>query len=148
MVAASFAFAGVIMANRDDHIAALTIALEARGERPEGQRAVGEVLRNRSRRTGRPVSEEALRPLQFSAWNGRKLKDAEKRIKPHEYEGAMREWKLSERSNVASGATHYYNPKLASPKWDFKKLKRTASVGAHEFFDEPGWGKSLRRRTP
>lgn len=129
----------------DRHIATLTTALEARGESLDGQTAVGEVLRNRSKRTGRSISDIALEPKQFSAWNDKRMtvERAEQTIKPEEYQraGHAMARALDEDSGIAKGSTHYYNPKKASPKWDFKKMKDHGSVGNHRFLDEPAWGK-------
>lgn len=122
-------------------IPALTIALEARGEKDRGQRAIGEVLRHRAARTGRTTTDEALRPKAFSAWNNNSLENAQKIITPEEYQRAAKNWFGSEDTNEVPGSTHYFNPKLSNPKWDFTKMQKINSIGNHEFYNEPAWGQ-------
>lgn len=53
----------------DSEILALTIIGEARGEPIEGQVAVGCIIRNRMRATGKSYRDVCLAPKQFSCWN-------------------------------------------------------------------------------
>jgi N-acetylmuramoyl-L-alanine amidase len=55
----------------DDNLKTLSLTLygEARGESIEGIIAVGVIIRNRVRDTGRSYSDICLAPKQFSSWN-------------------------------------------------------------------------------
>lgn len=93
---------------REDYVPIMTIALEAQGEPIEGQRAIGEVIRSRSKRSNKTFSEVCLTPYQFSCWNGPiKPSNASKRVSGEAFQRAARAWAESEHSNITGGARHY-----------------------------------------
>lgn len=120
---------------------ALCLWREAAGEGAMGMLAVALVIRNRVY-AGRGTWDQVItKPWQFSSmtapgdpmlvrWPGgldRSFLDAldiaEKVKDPNT-------------PDITNGATMYYNPKVASPKWDFDRLKNVASIGRHVFYRE------------
>lgn len=124
----------------DEALAIATIWQEARGESFQGKIAVGEVIVNRIR--GRVFSDGTVAgtvafPYQFSGWN---TKDPNRipSFKLDDYDPMVRECRAAWSAAVAGssltyGATHYFNPRDASPEWA-SSLKKTTSIGAHDFY--------------
>lgn len=113
-----------------------TLMGEALGEGVKGMQAVAEVLRNRARARGTTMSQEAMRPKQFSFWNDREQAKAwiADNVDGKGYDMAMEALGLAENgSNVAGSADHYFNPKLARPAWA-KRMTKTVSIGGHDFY--------------
>lgn len=128
------------MSERD--ILAMTIQAEAGGEGYDGMLAVGAVMDNRlkSGKFGGTFKDVALAPGQFSAWNS--LTGYAKgeggidmsRVKPSEDAYAVADEILSGKySNPVGGATHYYNPNVADPKWGQKSGGNWTPLGNHVF---------------
>jgi len=112
-----------------------TIAGEAAGESFEGQVAVAEVIRNRADLGGwwgNTPEEVCLKRWQFSFWNDRWLASRWLGRNKGALEVAGRAWEASDGSNLTGGATHYYNPRLASPSWA-SKLRNRVTIGNHVF---------------
>lgn len=121
---------------------ARTIWGEARGESPNGMRAVGEVIRNRVLTAFRGKSTYSgviLDPYQFSAW----LDDDPNRDKmlavdfsdsrferAYEIAGAV----ISGKTNIFDAVDwrHYYNPSVVGPDWAASALD-AVNIGAHRF---------------
>lgn len=117
---------------------ALNIYFEAAGESIPGKWAVGQVVLNRVESTRYPdtVCEVIKQYKQFSwYWDG-------KSDKPKRHEQA---WKDSVKvANIllykhknamydfSEGATHYINPNLADPKWQYSATVTTV-IGNHVF---------------
>lgn len=127
-------------------IPALTIALEARNQPDQGQVAVGDVLRNRAARTGQGIDAEAMRPKAFSGWNNLSVEKAQNIISPEDFQRAAKNWQAAQDDPSPLPATHYFNPKIANPKWDFTKMQNLGAIGDHQFYNEPGWnpGRALK----
>jgi len=123
-------------------ILAKTLQAEAGGEGYEGMIAAGAVIRNRAESGnygGKSIKGVIMKPGQFSAWNG---------VTGYAGgEGAidMANIGVSEAAYAAAdailggqyedqtgGATHYYNPNVASPKWGGQGTG-WVNIGNHRF---------------
>lgn len=134
MVVATIAvsFAANAKMTDEDTIAA-TLWLEARGEGCDGIRAVASVIGNRAKKSGKTMAQECLRPKQFSCWNGVKVsvpKNAKGKV--WEFCKATAKTMVNGTFKPTNNATHYYNPKLCSPKWG-AKMTDVVIVGNHRF---------------
>lgn len=126
----------------DLQIGAATLYMEASGEPEESRRAVAHVMVNRwkSGKYGRTLAEICLRDRQFSGWNNkdpnriRLARAQDSDVKP--YEKYLIDAIEGKTKDPTGGALLYFNPKLASPSWDFSKLKKLAQIGSHVFFTE------------
>jgi spore germination cell wall hydrolase CwlJ-like protein len=126
----------------DREILALTLQAEAGGEGYEGMLAVGSVIKNRVDvgGYGKGIRGVIMKPAQFSAWNSvtgyaggegglnmdkmrpsKTALEAADRILSGSYE------------DPTGGATHYYNPSVATPKWGPKNTKDWRTIGGHIF---------------
>lgn len=124
----------------DIYIGAATLFMETSGECLEGKVAVAHVLVNRLRNGGfgKTLSEICLRYRQFSGWNDKdpngirfaRALDTELTI----YQSILSSAINKESVDPTNGALFYFNPKLASPAWDFSKLVKTAEIGNHVFY--------------
>jgi spore germination cell wall hydrolase CwlJ-like protein len=124
----------------DDTWAALNIWMEARGEKIEGKIAVAEVMLNRLKKGfwGDTIAEVVLAPYQFSGWNTKdpnRVKAAQLDDQDQAYQECVKAWELAKAgSNIAKGATHYFNPAIvARPSWA-PPSKMLARIGNHEFY--------------
>ena len=126
----------------DREILALTLQAEAGGEGYEGMLAVGSVIKNRADvgGYGKGIRGVIMKPAQFSAWNsvtgyagGEGGLDMDK-IRPSKsaLEAADRILTGSY-EDPTGGATHYYNPSVATPKWGPKNTKDWRTIGGHIF---------------
>ena len=129
----------------DKFILARIIFAEAAGEPRLGRIAVGCVVRNRvkSPRWPNTYKEVILQPRQFSGV-GSFLWDRfiqNKLLTPEQRRIKLECFKIAEdiitgrQPDITGGATHYYNPKIASPSWA-KKMKITREIGNHIFLKE------------
>jgi hypothetical protein len=140
----------------DRDILIRTVLGEAGGESGEGQQAVAHVILNRARDPRWPssVSEVALQPKQFSAWNKGSGGNTHVNTGPgtpaYEAAGAQVDAVLAgQSSDVTGGATHYWSPagmekhvedgeqNYTVPKWAAAETERrggqNAKVGGHVF---------------
>jgi len=140
----------------DRDILIRTVLGEAGGESAEGQQAVAHVILNRARDPRWPssVSEVALQPKQFSAWNKGSGGNSHVNIGPgsdaYDAVGAQVDAVLAgQSSDITGGATHYYSPagmqkhvddgeqNYLVPKWAEAETTRrggqNAKVGGHIF---------------
>ena len=128
-------FSTACIASAQDEIAR-TLWAEARGEGEEGMRCVATVLWNRAVSVNPYETDEltlvkvAKKRYQFSCWN---MGEAPL--------GTGRTWEMALRiQNEMLGRkfeplgewTHYYNPRLASPRWGNKMLN-VKVIGNHKF---------------
>ena len=143
-----------------------TIYGEARGngEPQEGRVAVAHTILNRVRaRTwyGTTIEDVCLKAWQFSCWNGGGLNSVPAKYKDPNadrcaalrgllLEGRMMEMgrhardcyhaaleALNGGTDPTGGATHYYNPKVAAPKWaESPLMEYKTTIGSHKFFWE------------
>lgn len=126
----------------DLEIGAATLYMEASGEPEESRHAVAHVLVNRlkAKKYGKTLAEICLRDRQFSGWNNkdpnriRLARAQDSDVKP--YEQYLRDAIEGKTQDPTGGALYYFNPKLASPKWDFSKLRKLKQIGSHLFFAE------------
>jgi spore germination cell wall hydrolase CwlJ-like protein len=127
----------------DAEILALTLQAEAGGEGFDGMLAAGSVIMNRAdsgNYGGNNVRDVIMKPGQFSAWNGvtgyaggEGAIDMD-RLKPTKAALKAAEQLLSgQYEDVTGGATHYYNPAVASPKWGGQAGKGWTDIGNHRF---------------
>ncbi len=126
----------------DEHLAALTIYLEARGESFAGKMAVAAVIRNRMEaqyQSDGSVKGTVLKRFQFQPWNQAKPEDVRFTISPSRMRDSLLAWKMvQDGREVVQGALLFYNPRLVeAPRWATVSHK-VASIGGHEFFVPPG----------
>ncbi len=127
----------------DEALAIATIWQEARGESFQGKIAVGEVILNRIKLgvfSDGTVAGTVLAPLQFSGWN---TKDPNRipSMRLDDFDPKVRECKDAwaaalSGSSLTYGATHYFNPSVVLPLWS-ADMKKTTSVGSHDFYKAP-----------
>lgn len=122
---------------------AKTIQAEAGGEGYDGMLAVGAVIGNRARSGkygGSDLRGVIMAPGQFSAWNGvtgyagGEGGQNMSRIKPSA--AALRAADsiiAGGYSDLTGGATHYYNPAVATPKWGREAGGEWQTIGNHIF---------------
>lgn len=118
------------MRGGDRELLAKTLMAEAGGEGYDGMLAAGAVIHNRANTTGYGDSlrDVIMKPGQFSAWNsvtgyagGEGGLDMDK-ITPNEHALKAADAILSGNfEDPTGGATHYYNPSVANPKWGQKR---------------------------
>lgn len=117
-------------------IVADTLHLEARGEKPRGLRAVATVIYNRAKNTGKTFEAVCLQPFQFSCWNTPKTRKIapQTRSDAKAYELCLEIEKelLAGNFEPLGEWTHYYNPRLCSPKWA-RGGQSKAKIGNHVF---------------
>jgi spore germination cell wall hydrolase CwlJ-like protein len=127
----------------DAEILALTLQAEAGGEGFDGMIAAGSVIMNRAdsgNYGGSNVRDVIMKPGQFSAWNGvtgyaggegaidmNNLKPTKAALK------AAEQLLSGQYEDVTGGATHYYNPQVATPKWGGQAGKGWTDIGNHRF---------------
>ncbi len=125
---------------------ATTLLLESGGEGEAGQEAVAQVIMNRisdeRKRYGNTFKEVILRKYAFSCFNSNESKKAKKAILEIYQHGAIMDMVFQFMHDlntclVVKDATHYYNPKLANPKWaDSEQMKFIIEIGNHVFMRE------------
>lgn len=126
------------MFERDLYWLALTIWMEAQGEKFEGKLAVAWVIMNRKGLSS-SISDTVLRKMQFSCWNS----DSNVRMNIDHAEESLA-WESCYRAAAAAyfnflpdptrGATHYLNPSVLPklPSW-YDKTKVLVVIQNHEF---------------
>lgn len=117
---------------------------EARGEPPDGQRAVAHVIRNRMKdgRWGSSLASVCLWPKQFSGWNpkdpnfdyARKLSDTDpliiKMLKALNDSAVLQD--------ITNGANHYHATWMKEPPAWAAAMTHLVTIGQHKFFtDKP-----------
>ncbi|MGN7869542.1 cell wall hydrolase [Paracoccus sp. 22332] len=138
---------------------ARTIQAEAGGEGYDGMLAVGAVIGNRARSGkygGTSFRDVIMAPGQFSAWNGvtgyAKGEGALNmdRITPSEHALRVADAILAGKyDDPTGGATHYYNPAAAKPKWGKDAGGNWQQIGNHIFgFADGRPGAGTRRAAP
>lgn len=126
----------------DKEILALTLQAEAGGEGYEGMLAAGSVIANRaaSGKYGEGITGVIMKPGQFSAWNGvtgyaggEGAIDMDK-VRPSKTALKAAEDILSGNyEDITGGATHYYNPSVATPAWGGEEGNGWYDIGRHRF---------------
>ncbi|WP_104019133.1 cell wall hydrolase [Roseovarius nitratireducens] len=132
---------GAVPENERD-LLALTLDAEAGGEGYDGMLAAGSVIANRAKEGGYggDVKQVIMKPGQFSAWNsvtgyagGEGGLDMSSR-KPSQDAYRVADAILSgDYRDPTGGATHYYNPAAASPKWGQDAGGNWHRIGNHVF---------------
>ena len=124
------------------YIVAATLWGEARGEGEKGMQAVMNVIMNRVKGDFKRAKNIALAPKQFSMWNGvsnpeeTALAAARENSEDRQWQQAIRIVDLAASGklpDITGGATFYFNPRKANPSWA-KAMKKTATIGNHEFY--------------
>lgn len=127
----------ITKSSSDLDIIAATIFDEAKGEKTIGRKAVASVIQNRSKwkkYKNNPVNV-CIAKLQFSGWNKGYIKID---LKSKEHQKIWKECKeiakqiIENKFTPITKANHYYNPKLANPKWG-KLMKNVEIIGNHKF---------------
>ena len=103
---------------------------EARGESDEGKTAVAWVVKNRSKKSGKSIQEEATKKSQFCCYSGEmketKARDKCKKIAEDTING--------KNSDPTGGATFFYSGDTV-PSWA-KGKEPCATIGGHKFFKD------------
>ncbi|MBV6342484.1 cell wall hydrolase [Candidatus Magnetobacterium casense] len=125
---------------------ATTMLLEAGGEGELGMEAVAQVIMNRvydeRKRYGNTLKEVILRKKQFSCFNSDVLEKAKKALLEIYNHDSLVDMAYQFCHNLRTcpavkAATHYYNPKLANPKWaDSPGMAFVKQIGNHIFMKE------------
>ena len=122
-----------------------TIVAEAGGESEDGQLAVANVILNRfkDKRYPNDIQRIVLQPFQFSAYNdkdqgGNDLVNVSPNNPTYKKVKNIVELLLAGKlSDNTGGATHYWNPDIASPSWGNSELavhkNRGKKIGQHLF---------------
>ena len=121
---------------------AVTVYHEARGESPNGQRAVAKVILNRADRKSKSIEETVTANKQFSCYNSG-LASSSVWIKEllsfvtvaYNVGVAIEEWNNGDTLN---GANHYYAPSGVvggKPGWA-DKMTQICAIGKHVFLRE------------
>lgn len=123
----------------DRELLARTLEAEAGNQGLGGMIAVGAVIRNRTG-SGQSIRDTILAPGQFSAWNSwtKYAQGAQGQnmagIRPSaEAYSAADSVLANDFIDVTGGATHYYNPELANPKWGQSGGGNWKQIGSHVF---------------
>ena len=127
------------MTNKPVEVLARTIWGESRGEKPEGQEAVANVVMNRvAHRTRFPTTVDAvcLQAWQFSCWNqndpNRKKMLALKVSQMQPQMDIAKRAVAKELADRTSGADHYH-ARGVKPFWT-RGSKPTVTIGRHIFY--------------
>ncbi|WP_170067190.1 cell wall hydrolase [Roseovarius confluentis] len=142
---------------QDRILLAKTLEAEAGGEGLDGMLAAGAVINNRVKAGGYGDGLQGviMKPGQFSAWNsvtgyagGEGGLDMN-RIQPSQTALQAADMLLAGHyDDPTGGATHYYNPSVATPKWGMQAGGNWKRIGNHVFgFGDgnPGGGGSSPR---
>ncbi|MGL5736207.1 MAG: cell wall hydrolase, partial [Beijerinckiaceae bacterium] len=126
----------------DREILAKTIMAEAGGEGYGGMLAAGAVMDNRRKGGGYGDGWEGvlMKPGQFSAWNsvtgyagGEGGLNMSSMTPSEEAYAAADAILTGNYEDPTGGATHYYNPNVADPKWGAKAGGQWTPIGNHVF---------------
>lgn len=119
----------------NDHIVALTILAEARGEGEDGMAAVACVISQRANERGMTPEAVCLQRKQFSCWNGKTVDDLATLLDCSQAKYAL--WlekninKLN-RANIGN-ANHYHANYIKAPYWA-RGQTPVAIIGRHLFY--------------
>lgn len=119
-----------------------TVYGEARGESPEGQRAVAAVIRNRAQQSGMGTQGVIFAPNQFEPWNNPQTRAGLERLDPNsrEYQAILanvRPVLAGQAADPTGGATHFYSPTAQAslgrqaPGW---AQGEGLDIGRHRFY--------------
>ena len=110
---------------------ALNIYHEAQGESELGQKAVTKVVLNRTHKDQETIQEVIYKHAQFS-WTEDDRPDAPENIPIFVKCGEVALEAMLEYANgdTLDGANLYYNPKVVTPDWNFKKT--ADELGVHK----------------
>ena len=126
-----------------EQVVALTLLGEARCQKAndyEGMKAIAQVILNRSKQRGLPVSAVCLQRKQFSCWNDKEAMVRRREALMSECERAtevaqcLAAFICNGLSVHETKANHYYNPELCSPSWA-KNPKSSKMIGDHLFLE-------------
>lgn len=137
---------------------AKTLMAEAGGEGEQGMLAAGAVIQNRVKAGGygNSVDGVIMKPGQFSAWNGVTGYAGGQgglnmdSMKPSDSAYRVADMLLSgQYQDPTGGATHYYNPSVANPKWGERNGGDWQRIGNHIFGSaDAGRGGGSPQRAP
>ena len=120
-------------------VIAETLYFEARGEKPHGLRAVATVIYNRAQNTGKTFDAVCLQPFQFSCWNTSRTRKITPKgrsdVKAYTLCLQIENELLKGNFKPLGDWTHYYNPRLCSPKW--ARGVESVHIGNHVFLTLP-----------
>lgn len=116
-----------------------TIVGEAGNQSPEGQRAVANVIFNRSQQSGKNIGDVILAPGQFEPWGNAAARSRMEALDPNSraYQEAELSALEARDKDATGGATHFYAPKAQAalgrpaPSWDNGTGR---DIGDHRFF--------------
>lgn len=146
----------------DRELLARTLTAEAGGEGLLGMLAAGAVINNRvgTGGYGDSLRDVILKPGQFSAWNsltgyagGQGGLDMQSIRATEEAYQATDKLLSGDYEDPTGGATHYYNPAVAQPKWGMTAGGDWKPIGNHVFGNADagrgptGGGRTMREPT-
>jgi len=118
-----------------DHVVALTILAEARGEGEAGMTSVACVILQRSIERGITMREVCLQKLQFSCWNGKSYQDLAPLLRTPQARHAL--WLEANPDrldlDVMKHCNHYHADWIQMPYWA-KGEKPLLKIGRHIFY--------------
>ena len=119
-----------------DKIVAITILAEARGEGTTGMYAVAAVIAQRSNERKLTPSQVCLQRLQFSCWNGKKLKDLEHLLKVPQAKYALLLARnvLHLSREYVGFANHYHATWMKKKPYWAKGKTPVKIIGQHAFY--------------
>lgn len=133
---------GAVLQDERD-LLARTIQAEAGGEGYQGMLAVGSVINNRARSGnygGSKLRDVIMKPGQFSAWNGvTGYAGGEGALDMDKMQPSSAALRVADQiiaggyDDPTGGATHYYNPDAADPKWGQSAGGTWKTIGNHVF---------------
>jgi len=143
------ASSGAKSLSRDEDLAVRTIIGEAKGEGARGWEGVADVIRNRSKQSGKSFADVVLAPGQFEPWSSRK-----KELESYDSSSPIFQQVArtvlpvlrGEKRGPAGDATHFYGPASQAalgrpaPSWDNGK---GIDIGNHRFFNLGYSGKGV-----
>lgn len=127
--------------SRDEDLAIRTIIGEAKGEGEKGWEGVADVIRNRSKKSGKGFADVVLAPNQFEPWSSRRKELESYDLNSPEFQRVTQTVLpvlRGEKRGPAGDATHFYGPKSQAalgrkpPSWDNGK---GIDIGNHRFFN-------------
>lgn len=155
MAAASGIAAG---GSGERELLAKTLMAEAGGEGLDGMLAAGAVIKNRvgAGGYGENLKDVIMKPGQFSAWNGvtgyaggEGALDMSSMTPNDEALRAADLILSGQYEDPTGGATHYYNPSVANPKWGQSAGGEWSRIGNHVFGNaDAGRGVQVAQNGP
>lgn len=132
------------ISSQDRDIMARTMWGESRGEPPEGQQAVANVILNRARMAGTSPAFESQKKGQFEPWMHPSIASRMRGLTSEQLAPFHQVIDKALQDDITKGATHFYSPGAqrglgrAPPRWDDGSGRM---FGTQRFFNHPYGGQ-------